>query len=49
MDTTLSGTCKFVKPLDGEFGYGEGPESNRTAEITLQAQEIFDTALGTTV
>ena len=48
MDVTLSGTCKFIEPLDADFSYTEGPESVRIAEITLKAQEVFDTALGTT-
>ena len=49
MDTTLSGTCKFVEPLRVDFSYLEGPEAVRVADIELRAQEVFDTALGTTV
>jgi hypothetical protein len=49
MDTTLSGTCKYVEPIDGDFSYVEGPESVRFADITLKAVEVFDTKLGTII
>lgn len=48
MDTTLSGSCKFVEPIDGDFGYVEGPESVRIAEITLKAEEVIDINTGAT-
>jgi hypothetical protein len=47
MDTTLSGTCKYIEPIDADFSYAEGPESVRVAEITLKAVEVFDTGTGT--
>lgn len=46
MDTTLSGTCKYVEPVDGDFSYVETAESVRVADITLKAVEVFDTSTG---
>jgi len=48
MDTTLSGTCKYIEPVDADFSYVEMDKSVRVAEITLKATEVFDTGLGTT-
>ena len=47
MDTTLSGTCKYIEPVDADFSYVEMDKSVRVAEITLKAVEVFDTGTGT--
>ncbi len=44
MDTTLSGTCLYIKPVDVNDDYAEGPESVRFAEITLEAVETVSSS-----
>jgi hypothetical protein len=46
MDTTLSGTCKYIEPVDCDFSYVEMDKAVRVADITLKAQEVFDTGTG---
>ena len=46
MDTTLSGSCKYIEPVDADFAYVEMDKAVRVADITLKATEVFDTGTG---
>lgn len=48
MDTTLSGSCKYVEPIDGDFSWVSATEAIRLAEITLKATEVINISTGAT-
>jgi hypothetical protein len=41
MDTTLSGTCKYVQPVEWNSGYLDRETDTRLLEVILQAVEIM--------
>jgi hypothetical protein len=44
MDTTLSGTCKYVQPIEWNAGYIDRETDTRILEVVLQAIEIVQSS-----
>lgn len=42
MDTTLSGTCKYVRPAGWRSFYQKGDVSTRVLEVLIDAFEVVD-------